>query len=521
MAGKKSIDYALYLVTDSTPEILGSRDLVQVVEDAVAGGVTCVQLRDKTSSTEELIAVAKRLHEVTKRAGVPLLINDRVDVAAAVRCEGAHVGQDDTDLAEARRILGPDAIIGVSAGTVEEALRACEGGADYLGIGTVYATQTKKNSKVILGPGGVREILAAIAEGGYDIPTVCIGGINQSNVQFTLEQTVTSSGRTLDGVAVVSVIIAASDPARASSHLLATIRETARKTTAALGTPKFGTTSYVTQDVVKRVGELKPISHNMTNLVVQNIAANVALAIGASPIMSSYGEEAADLARLGGALVINMGTVTPEGLANHQKAIKAYNEAGRPVVYDPVGAGATAIRRAAVKTIMAAGHLDVIKGNEGEIKTVFGNDETQQRGVDSSSTLNAAQKAYLVRDLAAREGNIVVMTGETDYVSDGTAVVRVHNGHKFLGEVTGTGCSLGTTISAALAAYPESRLSAVVTAMLHYEIAAEVAAVRADVQGPGTFVPAFLDELYRIREATTGGDASWLERARVSDAFAR
>jgi thiamine-phosphate diphosphorylase / hydroxyethylthiazole kinase len=366
----------------------------------------------------------------------------------------------------------------------------------------------------------VREILAAIAEHGCSIPAVCIGGINQSNVQTTLEQTVTSPGRTLDGVAVVSVIMAAPEPARASSDLLATIRETVRKTTAALGTPKFGATSYVTQDVVKRVRELKPISHNMTNLVVQNIAANVALAIGASPIMSSYGEEAADLAKLGGALVINMGTVTPEGLVNHQKAIKAYNEAGRPVVYDPVGAGATAIRRAAVKTIMAAGHLDAIKGNEGEIKTVFGHDQTQQRGVDSSSTLNAAQKAYLVRDLAARERNIVVMTGETDYVSDGTAVVRIHNGHKFLGEVTGTGCSLGTAISAALAAYPESRLSAVVTAMLHYEIAAEIAAVRADVQGPGTFVPAFLDELYRIREATARGDASWLERAKVSDAFA-
>ena len=93
---KGCVDYSLYLVTDSTPEILGSRDLVRVVEDAIAGGVTCVQLRDKTSSTDELIAIAKRLHEVTYRAGVPLLINDRVDVAAAVECEGVHVGQDDT-----------------------------------------------------------------------------------------------------------------------------------------------------------------------------------------------------------------------------------------------------------------------------------------------------------------------------------------------------------------------------------------------------------------------------------------
>lgn len=133
--------------------------------------------------------------------------------------------------------------------------------------------------------------------------------------------------------------------------------------------------------------------------------------------------------------------------------------------------------------------------------------------------MSQAQKAYLVRDLAAREKTIVVMTGETDFVSDGTTVVRIHNGHKFLEEVTGTGCSLGTTISAAVAAYPESRLSAVVTAMLHFEIAAEMAANRDDVQGPGTFVPAFLDELYRIREASAIGDQSWLERAKVSEVF--
>lgn len=139
---KNTIDYSLYLVTDSRPAILGSRDLVDIVEESLRGGVSCVQLREKTGSTEDVIALAKRLHWVTQRYGVPLLINDRVDVAKAVECEGVHIGQDDTDLATAREILGPDAIIGVSAGTVGEALRACQGGADYLGIGTVYSTST-------------------------------------------------------------------------------------------------------------------------------------------------------------------------------------------------------------------------------------------------------------------------------------------------------------------------------------------------------------------------------------------
>ena len=92
---KDAVDYSLYLVTDSTPALLGTRDLVSVVDQAIEGGVTCVQLRDKTSSTSELIALGRRLHEVTKKHGVPLLINDRVDVALAVKCEGVHIGQDD------------------------------------------------------------------------------------------------------------------------------------------------------------------------------------------------------------------------------------------------------------------------------------------------------------------------------------------------------------------------------------------------------------------------------------------
>lgn len=165
---------------------------------------------------------------------------------------------------------------------------------------------------------------------------------------------------------------------------------------------------------------------------------------------------------------------------------------------------------------MANGYLDVIKGNEGEIKTVFGNSgEQQQRGVDSTSTLDAAQKAKLVRELAAREKNVVVMTGKTDFISDGERTFAVDNGHEYLGLVTGTGCTLGTAISAAVASRPPDRLAAVIAAMLHFEIAAELAAVRPEVRGPGTFVPAFLDELYRIRRATADGNLAWLQNAKL------
>ena len=182
---------------------------------------------------------------------------------------------------------------------------------------------------------------------------------------------------------------------------------------------------------------------------------------------------------------------------------------------DRHSAGATSIRREAVKTILATGYLDVIKGNEGEIKTVFGSSQEQQRGVDSSSTLDASQKAALVRALAAREKNVVVMTGKTDYVSDGVRTFAIDNGHEYLGLVTGTGCTLGTTISAAIASRQTDRLVAVIAAILHFEIAAELASSRPEVRGPGTFVPAFLDELFGIRQAAARGDVSWLARAKV------
>lgn len=166
----------------------------------------------------------------------------------------------------------------------------------------------------------------------------------------------------------------------------------------------------------------------------------------------------------------------------------------------------------------------MIKGNESEIKTVSASsggsnaNVESQRGVDSSSTLSDGDKAHLVRSLAAREQAIVVMTGRTDIVSDGARVFAVRNGHEYLGMITGTGCTLGTTVSAMVAACPPGgdRLAAVVAGILLFEIAAEQAAARGAVEGPGTFVPAFLDSLYRIRTGTAAGDLEWLAAEKVS-----
>lgn len=175
---------------------------------------------------------------------------------------------------------------------------------------------------------------------------------------------------------------------------------------------------------------------------------------------------------------------------------------------------------------MKSGFINVIKGNEGEITTVYNEmieggaaQITQQRGVDSSSVLSAKEKAIMVQRLADKLQNVVVMTGKTDFVSGGGHAFSIDNGHEYLGKVTGTGCVLGTTISAMAAVYrePQRVILAVIAGILLFEIAAEVAAERPDVQGPGTFVPALIDELHRLRKMAAQGDLSWLERARLQN----
>lgn len=350
------------------------------------------------------------------------------------------------------------------------------------------------------------------------VSTVAIGGINASNVQRVMYQS-KSTFKGLDGIAVVSAIIAAEDPKQAAADLRRLIGSPPAFANGIVGSrADVDTLLKEVPEIVRDVGIRTPLCHNMTNLVVQNFAANVALAIGASPIMANYGEEAKDLAALGGALVVNMGTVTPEGIANFVKAIQAYNTAGGPVLFDPVGAGATQIRREAVKSLMNSGYFDLIKGNENEIATVLGESAIQQKGVDSTqSATTAVEKARLVKKLAARERTVVLMTGPIDYLSDGRRTYAISNGDSYLGRITGSGCTLGTTIAAFLAVHRDDKLLAALAGTLVFEIAAERAAKREDVKGPGTFVPAFLDELNVVAKQASMRNVNWMKGAKVED----
>ncbi|ORY10753.1 Hydroxyethylthiazole kinase family-domain-containing protein [Clohesyomyces aquaticus] len=544
---KSKVDYSLYLVTDSTEAILGDKDLYHVVDNAISGGVTVVQYRDKTSSAGGLIETAKRLQLLCARHRVPLIINDRVDVALAVECAGVHLGQDDMDVSTARHLLGPGKIIGATVSSVSEAFAAVKAGADYLGIGTLYATNTKKDTKSIVGIKGIRQILHHLGARGdeksREIKTVCIGGIHKANCQLVRYQLFAPSIPTsiptkgIDGVAVVSAIMASPDPSLAAQGFKSALSSPPAFVPISVPTLPFpylpdgalskshasSLRTFLLQ-ATQAVVDIHPISHNMTNLVVQNFSANVALSVGGSPIMSNNGDEATDLARLSGGLVINMGTSTPEALSNHRKAITAYNDVGNPVILDPVGAGATQTRKDALAYLLASGYFSLIKGNEPEIMQIavssglvlrLDKGSQQQQGVDSgASHLSLQQKAALVAALARREQNLFLMTGPVDVLSNGVTTLCISNGHRLMGAITGSGCALGTVLSIYLAAARRTRSDAFTSAVagiVHYNIAGEMAARKGGVDGPGTFVPAFMDALNLYSTTVAEGDEKHME----------
>ena len=204
MNKKKQLDTTLYLVTDSSYHT--EETFLRTVEEALKGGVTLVQLREKERSARDYLRLARRVKEVTDRYKVPLLIDDRVDVAAAADAAGVHVGQSDIPAAEARKILGPDKIVGATAKTVEQAVEAYQQGADYLGVGAIYPTTTKVKT-VLTKVSTLEEICRAVP-----IPVNAIGGLNTGNMDIL-------AGTHIAGICVVSAIMKAEAPGKAAAEL--------------------------------------------------------------------------------------------------------------------------------------------------------------------------------------------------------------------------------------------------------------------------------------------------------------
>jgi len=231
-----------------------------------------------------------------------------------------------------------------------------------------------------------------------------------------------------------------------------------------------------------------PLTHCITNLVADNFTANVLLAVGASPAMVVAGEEAGGFAAIARALLVNVGTITPPDAQAMRTAAAAARAAGRPWVLDPVGAGALPYRTGVVAELLAH-RPAIVRGNASEILAVAG---AAGGGKGVESTAGSAEALPRARELAARLGAVVAVSGPNDYATDGNEVVSIAGGNALATRVTATGCALGA-VMAALAGVARTPLRAAVAASMLFKIAAERAARSA--RGPGSFAVAFLDEL--------------------------
>lgn len=208
----KNFDTSLYFITDSTN--YAEEEFLYRVERALMGGVTLLQLREKNKTTREYITLAEKVHALTKKYHVPLIIDDRVDVALAVDAEGVHLGAEDMTIAQARKILGEDKIIGATAKTVPWALDVYGQSADYLGVGAIYPTTTKVKT-VLTSTDTLRDICKAVP-----IPVNAIGGLNKNNIDIL-------AGIPIAGICAVSAIMKADDPKIAVEELTARAHELA------------------------------------------------------------------------------------------------------------------------------------------------------------------------------------------------------------------------------------------------------------------------------------------------------
>lgn len=200
----ESKDLRLYLVTDSSG--LTTEQFLEKAEAAIQGGATVLQIREKDKTTREYIELAGKLHRITQKYNVPLIVDDRIDVAMAIGAEGVHLGQSDMPIDIARRILGPDMIIGATTKTVDQALEAYEKGADYLGVGAIFPTTTKVKT-VLTSVDTLKDICAAVP-----IPVNAIGGLNKDNIGIL-------KGAPIAGICVVSAIMKSDDPRKTAAEL--------------------------------------------------------------------------------------------------------------------------------------------------------------------------------------------------------------------------------------------------------------------------------------------------------------
>eukprot|EP00029_Vermamoeba_vermiformis_P003711 TRINITY_DN1424_c0_g1_i1.p1 TRINITY_DN1424_c0_g1~~TRINITY_DN1424_c0_g1_i1.p1 ORF type:complete len:390 (-),score=75.28 TRINITY_DN1424_c0_g1_i1:14-1183(-) len=373
------------------------------------------------------------------------------------------------EVKDARRILGPSKIIGCTVSNPLQAKRALFQGADYLGTDAIFPTATKPESKP-LGLVTFKEICDSTS-----LPVVAIGSVSRNNAQSCLD-----AGAT--GLAACASIL---DPRANGGSITEACKELRHLVD--LSRPQYSDElARMVAEVIDAVRVKNPLVVHITNTVTINDVANVTLLCGASPVMAQENTEMVELAN---ALVLNMGTLDNHQIDTMISCGRVANKRGIPVVFDPVGAGATPYRTAAAKRILDSIHIDILRGNASEI-AALANLPAATRGVDSGVVQN---KKEALKVLASKD-RIVIMTGKHDLLSNGSVIYEVHNNSAWLQTVTGTGCMLTAVLGAFSTIDQYSRLDVSAAALAYFASAAEKAEA-CKPTGPASFKQLFFDSL--------------------------
>ncbi len=244
--------------------------------------------------------------------------------------------------------------------------------------------------------------------------------------------------------------------------------------------------------LLERIREERPLVHNITNYVVMNFTANTLLAMGASPVMAHAKNEVGEMVSISRALVLNIGTLSDSWIEAMLAAGRKANEKGIPIIFDPVGSGATSLRTAVTRKFVTDLNLSVVRGNASEILSIA-SEGVLTKGVDSSHDVE--EMVSYAKALSMETGAVIAITGKVDLITDGNKVVRCRNGHALLGCVTGTGCA-STAAIAAFSAVTSDPLEAAAAGLAFFGLAGEMAALVS--RAPGSFMISLIDSLYKM-----------------------
>ncbi len=483
----------VYLVTDDTQE---DEQIIKTVEQSLRGGVRCVQLRDKHRCIRELYRLAARLRALTSRMGAGLIINDRIDLALAVAADGVHIGQDDMPPRDARRLLGAQRVLGVSADSPERARRAVAEGADYLGVGHVFGSISKEKSDPPIGIEGLRAVCETAR-----VPVVAIGAISTGNATSAIESGASS-------VAVISALSRADNPENTARELSSNVRDAyERRKSAQRRLRPLPPQPARAGSALETLRNQRPLIQMITNYVVMNDTATAVRLLGALPVMAEAEEEVGEMVRQARALLLNTGTPVRSRVRAMQLAAESASRAGVPVVLDPVGCGATGYRVQINQTLARGGTPAIVRGNAAEVAALIGR-RMDIRGVEHTGEDNESYhkaRIALARAAASQLSCVVAVSGPVDVVSDGRSTVPrtglVQNGVPLLASVVGTGCIVSSLI-AAFATVESDPFLAALWGFAVLGVAAERAAREIGENGAGRpirFKEAVLDHLHILK----------------------